>query len=63
MKTNVGPIDPIVRIILGCAVLGAGYYFKSLWGLVGIIPFLTAMFRFCPGYALVGINSGQHGKP
>jgi len=34
MKTNVGTIDRIIRIIVGCAILGAGYYFKSWWGLV-----------------------------
>lgn len=50
MKLNVGTIDRILRIIAGLALLGAGWYFKSWWGLVGLLPLLTATFRFCPAY-------------
>lgn len=57
MKTNVGFIDRIIRIILGCAILGAGYYFKSWWGLVGAVPLLTAAFGFCPLYRPLGLNT------
>jgi hypothetical protein len=54
MKTNVGTIDRIIRIIVGCAILGAGYYFKSWWGLVGLLPLFTGVFRHCPGYVPFG---------
>ena len=57
MKTNVGGIDRIVRIIAGLAILGAGYYFKSWWGLVGIGPILTGTLRFCPAYLPFGLNT------
>lgn len=57
MKTNVGFIDRIVRVILGCAILGAGYYFKSWWGLVGAVPLLTAALGFCPLYRPLGFNT------
>jgi hypothetical protein len=57
MKTNVGGIDRILRFIAGFALLGAGYYFKSWWGLVGIVPLLTATFRFCPAYLPIGLNT------
>lgn len=57
MKTNVGSIDRVVRIVAGLAVLGAGYYFKSWWGLVGFVPLLTAAFGFCPAYPIFGINT------
>jgi hypothetical protein len=57
MKTNVGGIDRILRFIVGLALLGAGYYFKSWWGLVGIVPLLTATFRFCPAYLPIGLNT------
>jgi len=57
MKTNVGSIDRIVRIIAGCAILGAGYYFKSWWGLVGLLPILTGLVRFCPAYLPFGLNT------
>lgn len=57
MKPNVGGLDRIVRIIAGLALLGAGIYFKSWWGLVGVVPILTATFRFCPAYLPFGLNT------
>jgi hypothetical protein len=57
MKANVGGIDRILRIIAGLAILGAGSYFKSWWGLVGIVPLLTAALRFCPAYLPFGVNT------
>ena len=57
MKANVGSIDRSLRFIAGLAILGAGYYFKSWWGLVGLGPILTAIFRFCPAYSPLGINT------
>jgi hypothetical protein len=50
MKFNVGGFDRILRLIAGLVILGAGYYYKSWWGLIGIVPILTGIFRFCPAY-------------
>ena len=63
MKPNVGNIDRIIRIIAGLAILGAGYYFKSWWGLVGFGPLLTAVFRFCPAYLPIGLNTCKTKEP
>ncbi len=57
MKSNVGGIDRILRLLVGLALLGAGLYFKSWWGLIGLVPLLTAVFRFCPAYLPFGISS------
>ena len=57
MKPNVGSIDRVIRLIAGFAILGAGYYFKSWWGLIGIVPLLTATFRFCPAYLPFGLST------
>lgn len=57
MKANVGGIDRILRIILGLAILGVGYYFKSYWGFVGLVPLLTAVVGFCPLYTLLGLST------
>ncbi len=57
MKPNVGSIDRILRIIVGLAVLGAGYYYKSWFGLIGIVPLLTATFSFCPAYLPFGLST------
>lgn len=58
MKANIGSIDRVLRLIAGLAILGAGYYFKSWWGLVGLVPIVTAIFRFCPAYLPIGLNTG-----
>lgn len=57
MKPNVGGFDRILRALVGLALLGVGYYFKSWWGLVGIVPLSTAIFRFCPAYLPIGLNT------
>jgi hypothetical protein len=57
MKANIGRIDRIIRIIAGLAILGAGYYFKSWWGLVGLGPILTAVIRVCPAYIPFGLST------
>jgi hypothetical protein len=57
MKTNIGTIDRIVRIIVGLGLLGAGYYFKSWWGLLGLGPIFTAIVRICPAYLPFGIST------
>ena len=58
MKTNVGNLDRILRYLAGLALLGAGWYFKSWWGLIGLGPILTATFRFCPAYLPFRLNTG-----
>jgi hypothetical protein len=57
MKCNVGTIDRIVRVILGMAILTAGFYFRSWWGLLGLVPLVTAAVSFCPLYRLVRIST------
>jgi len=57
MKTNVGSIDRTLRIIVGLAILGAGYYYQSWWGLIGLVPLLTATFRVCPAYLPFGLST------
>ncbi len=57
MKPNVGGFDRILRALVGLALLGVGYYFKSWWGLVGLVPLSTAIFRFCPAYLPIGLNT------
>lgn len=57
MKTNIGSTDRIIRIVAGLAILGAGYFLKSWWGLVGIPPLLTAVVRFCPAYVPFGLST------
>lgn len=58
MKANVGTVDRLMRITLGVVLIGltlAGLI--GVWGWIGILPIVTAVFRFCPAYRLLGINS------
>jgi len=57
MQCNVGKVDKTLRIILGIAVLGAGFYFESWWGAVGAIPLLTGSIGWCPIYAPFGLST------
>jgi hypothetical protein len=47
----------IIRIILGVIIIVLGVVYKSWWGVIGIVPILTALVRWCPAYLPFGINS------
>lgn len=57
MKRNVGKADRTIRVLLGIAIIGIGIYFKSWWGLLGIIPLFTATLGWCPAYLPFGIST------
>lgn len=57
MKPNIGSLDRTFRFVAGIAILGAGFYFKSWWGLVGLVPILTATIRVCPAYLPFGLST------
>ena len=57
MQANVGTPDRIVRLLLGLVIVGAGVYFQSWWGVVGVLPLVTGLVGWCLPYALFGINT------
>ncbi len=60
MKKNIGQTDKWIRVVIGIAlVLFLAFNQSGLrWlGLIGIIPLATALFNFCPLYALLGIST------
>jgi hypothetical protein len=60
MKSNVGGIDRVLRIVAGLVLLtfAAVYPGEARWfGLIGIVPLATGLFRFCPAYTLLGLNT------
>jgi len=59
MKKNVGNVDQVIRIIAGVAIGVVGIIYQSWWGLVGIVPILTAMLNFCPLYPIFGIKTNK----
>lgn len=57
MKCNAGPIDRLIRIIIGMIIAGAGLYFESYWGILGIVVMATGIFGFCAFYTFLNINT------
>lgn len=62
MLSNVGGFDRVLRIVAGLILLTfvAVYQGDERWfGLIGVVPLLTGVFRFCPAYRLLGMNTCQ----
>lgn len=58
MKCNVGTIDRTLRIVGGLILITlAAMGTIGVWGWIGVVSLLTGIFRFCPAYPLLGINS------
>ena len=57
MKINIGLSDRAIRLFVGLTLLGVGTALDTPWGLVGVIPMLTAAIGFCPLYPHLGINT------
>ena len=60
MAANVGGIDRTLRIVVGSAVLALFFVLEGnarYWALLGFVPLFTGLFRFCPVYTLLGVNT------
>jgi hypothetical protein len=59
MKCNVGIIDRLLRIVVGLIIAILGVWFDSWWGLVGIVPLATGIFKICPLYMPFKISTAN----
>jgi len=58
MKTNVGGIDRILRLVVGIALVAlAATGTVGIWGYIGIVPIATAALGWCPAYLPFGIST------
>ncbi|MBK7662256.1 MAG: DUF2892 domain-containing protein [Sterolibacteriaceae bacterium] len=58
MKSNVGGIDKILRIVAGLILIVlAATGMVGMWGWIGVVPLVTGLFNFCPVYSLLGMNT------
>ncbi|MDE2228335.1 MAG: DUF2892 domain-containing protein [Alphaproteobacteria bacterium] len=60
MEANIGAFDRAARFVVGLAFLSLVVLLKdnARWiGLIGFIPLLTAMFRWCPVYSILGVKT------
>ena len=58
MKTNIGSMDRMLRIVVGLALVGLAVTGTvGWWGWIGAVPLLTGLFGTCPLYSMLGINT------
>jgi hypothetical protein len=58
MKSNVGGIDRILRVVLGLVLIGmAAFGVVGPWGWIGVVPLFTAALGFCPLYTVLGFST------
>jgi hypothetical protein len=67
MRTNVGTPDRIARLVLGAALVllpllsGLALFANPVWLwasiVVGAVLIITALLRFCPLYAILGVST------
>ena len=60
MKANVGDVDRIIRIVGGLVILSVFFLAEGnlrWWGLIGLVPLATGLFRWCPAYTLLGMDT------
>ena len=58
MKSNVGGVDRILRIVIGAVlVILAVTGQVGAWGWIGLLPLATGLMGWCPAYTLFGMNT------
>jgi Inner membrane protein YgaP-like, transmembrane domain len=62
MGKNVGSADKIIRIVAGLALIAFALFGPAelgwKWvGWIGVVPILTALFGWCPAYAVLGLRT------
>ena len=58
MKSNVGGIDRVVRIVAGLVLIAlAATDTVGWWGWLGLVPLATGALGWCPPYAIFGFST------
>ncbi|MGC9456441.1 MAG: YgaP family membrane protein [Halothiobacillaceae bacterium] len=58
LQRNVGDLDRIARIVVGATLVILAFTpILGWWALIGIVPLVTGLFRFCPAYSLIGLKT------
>jgi hypothetical protein len=69
MTVNMGPIDRIIRVIAGLALIAFALHFifpSTGWnwiGWIGVVPLATALFGNCPLYTALGVATCARKSP
>lgn len=57
MTANVGSIDRIIRILAGLGLIAWALMGGPVWAWIGVVPLATGIFKVCPAYSLLGVNT------
>jgi hypothetical protein len=57
MKSNVGGIDKILRIVTGIALIAWALTGGPVWAWIGIVPLATGLMGWCPLYPMLGLST------
>jgi Protein of unknown function (DUF2892) len=63
MRTNIGTIDRVIRIVIGLFLIAYAIpigFASTGWnwvGWIGVIPLVTAFVGICPLYAALGMST------
>lgn len=57
MKKNIGKVDKTIRILLGATIIAIGAHMNSVYGILGIVPIITAQVGLCPLYTVLHIST------
>ena len=58
MVKNLGTIDRAMRAALGLLLIAMCFTWPhTIWGILGVVPFSTAVLGHCPVYRLFGIRT------
>lgn len=57
MERNIGRLDRNIRLGAGAAIIGAGLYYGSWLGLLGLLPIASAITGRCGLYCPLGIST------
>ncbi|MBI1937869.1 MAG: DUF2892 domain-containing protein [Ignavibacteriales bacterium] len=63
MQKNVGSVDRTIRFILSAVIFLFGIIYQSWWGLLGLLPLLTAATQRCPAFITCGISTCKIEEP
>jgi len=60
MGSNIGHLDRIIRVTIGLLVLSIVLFVPTharWFGLIGLLPLVTAILGECPLYTILGIST------
>jgi uncharacterized membrane protein HdeD (DUF308 family) len=62
LKTNVGTVDRVLRVVVGLALIAAFFFLPAQSGwhwlyLIGIVPLVSGLLAYCPVYSALGYST------